>query len=424
MAENWARDAAIYERILAQMGDGVVTVDLDGRIITFNPAAGALLDVAGEEAIGRSYGELMIADPRFDALNELVLKAIYESEVTHSAEIELGEAAGARNLVAGTTFLRGRGGERIGVIVVLRDVTAERQRQRLTQLFGAYLDPRVVERVVSREAELDDGARQQMTVSFVDLEGFSGLGERLDPSQLVRFLSVFLTLMARPIGESGGVTDKYIGDAVMAFWGPPFTEPEAHAPGACTAALGQRARLPELVSGAARELGPEIALPALNIRCGIATGEMIAGNVGPREARRYTVVGDTVNLASRLESANKELGTRILVSSRTRELAQASHEFRALDAIRVRGRERPEPVYELLAEAGSLEAAQARLRDRFEAALEAYADRDWRTALDGFLACRELSPEDGPSRVMAARARQLLERAPPESWDGTWPPPE
>jgi PAS domain S-box-containing protein len=422
MAESWARDAAIFERILAQMGDGVITVDLDGRILAFNPAAGALLDIAAEEAVGRLYGELMIADPRLDALNELVLKAIYEAEVTHSAEIELGEGTGARNLVAGTTFLRGRGGERIGVIVVLRDVTAERQRQRLTQLFGAYLDPRVVERVVRREAELDEGARQEMTVSFVDLEGFSGLGERLDPAHLVRFLSIFLTLMARPIGASGGVTDKYIGDAVMAFWGPPFTEPEAHAPGACAAALGQRARLPELLERVGRELGPDIPLPALNIRCGIATGEMIAGNVGPREARRYTVVGDTVNLASRLESANKELGTRILVSSRTRELAAASHEFRALDPIRVRGRARPEPVFELLAPAGRLEAARARMRDRFEGALEAYADRDWQTALDGFRACRELCAEDGPSRVMAARAMQLLERAPPESWDGTWPP--
>jgi adenylate cyclase len=356
------REAAIYENILVNMADGVISLDLEGKIMTFNPAAGRMLALAPDEVTGRTYAEIFFEDAGYDGLNELVLKAIYEAATTHSEEIEVRLADDdARNLLVSTTFLRagfGHTGERLGVIVVISDVTEQRKRKKVKRLFGEYLDPRIVDGILNGEFETG-GIRQTMTVSFCDLENFTALGEALDAEALIEFVNVFLAVMLPPIGRHGGVTDKYIGDAIMAFWGPPFTRSGDPAVEACHAALEQRGSLGEFRRQVRDELGLPIDVERLEMRCGIATGEVVAGSIGPRQSRNYTVIGDRVNLASRLENANKMLGSRILVCEETQRRAIGDFEFRELDTIQVRGRARHERVFELVAPAGAAAGADS-----------------------------------------------------------------
>ena len=187
-------------------------------------------------------------------------------------------------------------------------VSELRHKEEIKRTFGQYIDPRVLEQVILQPGAEADG-RRVMTVSFSDLEGYTGIGEHLTASGLVNLLNRHFTLQSEAVQQQKGIIDKFIGDAVLAFWGPPFTTPEEHPLLACRAALGQlealetlRADLPELT-------GLRKHLPQVNLRIGISTGEVVVGNIGSESARSYTVIGDTVNLGQRLENANKIYGT-------------------------------------------------------------------------------------------------------------------
>src|SRR5689334_9640115 len=174
-------DPEIHARILADMRDGVVTLDLRGRITSLNPAAGELLGIAPAEALGRTYAELFLAEEAFEPLSELVLEAIYEPAVTHSGEIALALPGGSRALLVRTTLLRGAHEGARGVIVVLSDVSEQRKRRKIKRLFGAYLDPRIVARLLEGADRLDHASRETATIAFLDLQGFTGLAELLTP---------------------------------------------------------------------------------------------------------------------------------------------------------------------------------------------------------------------------------------------------
>lgn len=348
-------DATIYENILVNMADGVISLDLEGRIITFNAAAGQILDMVPGAVIGRLYAEIFFAEQQMDDFNELVLKAIYESETTHSAEVEVAIAGKPRHLVMSTTFLRSNPenvASRQGVIVVFSDMTERWQRKRVEQLFGAYLDPRIVERLIREGDATSKGHRQEMTILFCDLRGFTRISEKLSAEQLIEFANAFFSIMTEPVMQHGGVTDKFIGDSIMAFWGPPFTDAGGHAALGCRAALDQRALLTRLRERIADEIGPVIPPEEIDLFCGIATGVVVAGSVGPPQSQSFTVIGNAVNLAARLETASKSLGTPILVSETTSRHANREFELREMAPIEVRGRSQPERVFELLGARG------------------------------------------------------------------------
>jgi len=346
-----ARDASLYENILVNMADGVICLDLEGRIITFNAAAGQILGMVPETVVGRLYAEIFFSTQQLDDFNELVLKAIYEAETTHSAAIAIAIDGKPRHLVMSTTFLKagpGIAASRQGVIVVFSDVTERWQRERVERLFGAYLDPRIVERLISEGEAAGRGNRQEMTILFCDLRGFTKISEKLSAEQLIEFANAFFSVMTEPVNRHGGVTDKFIGDSIMAFWGPPFTDADAHAALACRVALEQRALLERLRARVTDEIGALIAPDEIDLRCGIATGEVVAGSVGPPRSQSYTVIGNAVNLAARLEAASKTLGTPILISETTGRATGAAFDMRELEPIEVRGRSKPERVFELV----------------------------------------------------------------------------
>ena len=296
-----------------------------------------------------------------------------------------------------------------------------RSKEQMKQTFGKYIDPRILEHVLAQPgAEVVAGGRHQMTVLFADLVGFTSLSERLTPSLMVMLLNRHFGLQALAVQEHHGVVDKFVGDSVMAFWGPPFVKPEEHAVLACHAAQAQLAALDTL----RREL-PEITglrrdTPAIELRIGICTGEVVVGNIGSENTRSYTVIGDTVNLTSRLESANRVYGTHILIGESTAQAIGPQFEMREIDTISVKGKTETTRVFELLSAAGQLSEESVRLRERYEQARRAYLAQEWDLAEATFRECLQLRPDDGPSHVFLQRIQTLRRKPPGKDWNGVW----
>ncbi|MDA8127203.1 MAG: HAMP domain-containing protein [Betaproteobacteria bacterium] len=295
-----------------------------------------------------------------------------------------------------------------------------REKERIRATFGQYVDPRIVKNLLENRIPADHGERQVMTVFFSDLQDFTRLCEGLTPDAAVRFLNRYFSLMSDVIRGQQGIVDKYIGDSVMAFWGPPFTDPADHARLGCIAALEQQARVEDFRARLPEIFGTRQGLPAVNARMGIASGEVTVGNIGSETSRGYTVIGDTVNLASRLEQANKFYGTHILVSEATRTLAGDTLVFREIDSLRVVGKLEPVRVFELLGVAADMGDSDRQRVRTFEAGLAHYRAQDWDAAEAAFHECLAVAPADRPSQVMLARIGAFRQTPPEAGWDGVW----
>ncbi|WP_296752511.1 adenylate/guanylate cyclase domain-containing protein [Thiobacillus sp.] len=298
-------------------------------------------------------------------------------------------------------------------------VVGLREKERIRDTFGQYVDPRIVKSLLENRIGADKGERQVMTVFFSDLQNFTRLCEGLTPDAAVRFLNRYFSLMSEVIRTRQGIVDKYIGDSVMAFWGPPFTDAADHATLCCLAALEQMARMDAFRIWLPEMFGVVHGLPVVDVRMGIASGEVTVGNIGSETSRGYTVIGDTVNLASRLEQANKFYGTRILVSEATRNLA-GTLAFREIDSLRVAGKLETVRVYELLGLAAELSDADRQRVQAYEAGLARYRAQDWDAAEAAFRECLATEPKDQPSQVILERIAAFRQAPPEAGWDGVW----
>jgi class 3 adenylate cyclase len=296
-----------------------------------------------------------------------------------------------------------------------------RSKEQMKQTFGKYIDPRILEHVLAQPgAETVAGDRRDMTVLFADLVGFTSLSERLTPLLMVRLLNRHFELQAIAVQEHHGVVDKFVGDSVMAFWGPPFAKPEEHPVLASYAAQAQLAALDTL----RREL-PDITglrrdLPAVDLCIGVCTGEVVVGNIGSDNTRSYTVIGDTVNLTARLERANRIYGTQILVGETTAQAIGSQFEIREIDTISVKGKTETTRIFELMSAAGQLSEELARLRERYQQAWKTYLAQDWDLAEATFRECLQIRPNDGPSRVFLERIQVFRRNPPGKNWNGVW----
>ena len=296
-----------------------------------------------------------------------------------------------------------------------------RAKARVRETFGKYLDPRIVEDLIQRPELLSSkGERRVMTVSFTDMMGFTSLTEGVTPVALVNVVNRYLSTMSEPIRRSGGIIDKYVGDAIMAFWGPPFTGADEQARLACEAGLGQVELLPSFRQSLPEVLGIKRHVPHVDMRIGIASGDVVIGNIGSDVSMSYTVMGDAVNLASRLENVNKVYGTHLLVNAMTRDMAKDYYEFREVDLILVVGKEEPEQVFEVLGRRGEVAQSKLDLAERFALGLAAYRRQAWTEAVTAFRSVLELAPEDGPARVFVDRIPLLSAQSLPANWDGVW----
>jgi class 3 adenylate cyclase len=296
-----------------------------------------------------------------------------------------------------------------------------RTKHQIREMFGKYVDPRIVAGLIDRP-ELTDpkGARREMTILFCDMQGFTSFSEGMTPVGLVNVMNRYLTVLSDPVRRNSGIIDKYIGDAVMAFWGPPFAAAEEQARLACISAIEQLAALPAFQAELPDLTGVRRGFPQIRIRVGIATGDVVVGNIGSEQTRNYTVIGDTVNVASRFEGANKAYGTHVLIGERTRELAGDAVEVREIDSVLVVGKSEPERVFELLGRKGEVPIDGLELRDTFVAALADYREQRWDKAAKGFRDCLSIRSDDPPTQIFLDRIAQFRAAPPGDAWNGVW----
>lgn len=291
-----------------------------------------------------------------------------------------------------------------------------REKRRIRGMFQQYVPEAVVRELIHRPELLGLGGEERVaTVMFSDVRGFSRVAEGLPPAQLVTLLNEYLTAMTDVVVEAGGVIDKYLGDSLMAEFGVPVPT-EDHAVRACRAALRMRDELRRLRRGWVAR-----GMPALHARIGINTGRVLVGNLGSFRMMDYTCMGDHVNLASRIEGANKEYGTEIMVTEFTWRAAEAHFIGREIDRVRVVGREEPVAVYELVAtkEVG-VDEVTGPLLAGFAHALALSRAREYEAALEAFEALAETYPNDGPTAVYVQRSRRHVVLPPPADWDGVY----
>jgi len=315
-------------------------------------------------------------------------------------------------------------GDEIGQLATAfnRMVVQLRDNLRVRETFGKFVDPRVVEGLMNQATlTAAEGQRRVLTVLFCDLKGFTSLSEGMTPQGLVKVMNRYLSIMSEPIRTNRGIIDKYIGDGIMAYWGPPFVTEADHARLACLAAVEMIERIASLRNEIPELLGVRgTPMETCDLRIGVATGEALVGSIGSDLMMSYTVMGDVVNLASRLEGANKAYGTRNLVSDRTIAAAGAAMEVREIDRIVVQGQTHSEVIFEILGRKGELTPQQLTSRDNYLEGLAAYRERRWDDALRSLNAVLEVVPGDGPSMALLARVESLKASPPPQDWDGAW----
>lgn len=301
-------------------------------------------------------------------------------------------------------------------VVTARFYIAEMgQKAQIRDAFGQYLSPKVVADLVKDPEKLAlGGEEREMTAFFSDIAKFSSFSEKMTPTELVNVLNDYLTAMCHIIVTSEGTIDKFEGDAIIAFWGAPAIQPD-HARRTCEAALDMRNQLAPL-----GELWQAKNYPAISVRMGINSGPMVVGNMGSAQRMDYTIMGDAVNLASRLEGANKAYGSGIMISGNTYDATKEHVDVRILDTIRVVGKSEPVTVYELLERKGQTSGLMADLVHQYEKAHELYQAHDYAAAAAAFKLCTSIDAEDGPSRTFLARCQAYAQTPPPADWDGVF----
>lgn len=294
-------------------------------------------------------------------------------------------------------------------------LTERKQKEFVKSIFSHYVSPAIVNELLSDPERLRlGGEKKELTVMFSDIAGFTSISEGIPPEELVELLNEYLDAMTNIIIKNKGTLDKYEGDAIMAFWGAPITLPD-HALHACASAIQMQRTLEHL----RRDYSPGRKRLQMHMRIGINTGEMIVGNMGGKERFDYTVIGDSVNLAARLETTNKQYGTGIIISEFTYNHVKDLVIVRELDTIVAKGKTRITRIFELvgLRDDGIPREVQVKV-DLYNKGIALYRERAWDKAIDHFRQLVLQYPDDTPSRIYLDRARMYREPPPPDDWDG------
>jgi len=306
-------------------------------------------------------------------------------------------------------------------------VQKEKEKEFVEGAFGHYLDPQVIANIVDNPELLGQlgGDARVMTAFFSDVASFSSISEHLTPVELVETINEYLTEMCEIIANHNGTIDKFEGDAIVAFWGAPIVQ-EDHAESAVQAAIDMQLEMIELRKkweneGTMLELREKWAADGrgtfFGVRIGINTGEMVVGNMGSKSRIDYTMLGDAVNLAARLEGAGKAYHVTTMISESTYQINRAFIEARELDSIRVVGKEEPIRVYEVVGRKGEVDPQKLQVLDLFKKGLDKYRERQWEVAIGFFEQGLELDPSEGPCGIYIERCRNFMENPPPEDWD-------
>lgn len=291
-----------------------------------------------------------------------------------------------------------------------------RNKRQMASLFGQYIVPELVEKMSEDpEKYTMEGQSRELTVLFSDVRSFTSISESMDPKELTRFMNEFLTTLSEVIrSQYLGTIDKYMGDCVMAFWGAPFYDPD-HAKNAVLAAMAMQQAI--------RELGPKLkqkGWPEIHIGVGVNTGRMTVGDMGSQIRKAYTVMGDSVNLASRLEGVTKQYGVGILVGETTREATVNDIVYREIDKVRVKGKEEPVSIFEPMGPVETVDQKVINEIHLYHQALKLYRQQNWDWCEMQWLSLKQRNPNDKLCDVFLARLQHFRKNPPPEDWDGVY----
>jgi adenylate cyclase len=299
-------------------------------------------------------------------------------------------------------------------LTIYRYLTEERERKKIRGAFSHYVSSSVVNEVLKNPDKLKlGGDMKELTVLFSDIRGFTTISEGLSPEEVHRLINEYLTAMTNIVFKNVGTLDKYMGDAVMAIYGAPVDQPD-HAQKACDTALEMMQELKVLNAKWVQE-----GKPLLDIRIGINTGMMMVGNMGSEQRFEYTVLGDAVNLGSRLEGANKSYLTHILISEFTYDKVKDEFLCMEIDRVRVKGKTRPVKIYQLLGRKDA-SASQVETIRYFHQGLQFYREQKWDRAMEAFKTVRSMDKGLYAARLYMERITGLKSNPPPPDWDGSF----
>ncbi len=400
------------ESILQSLSNGVLSFDEDCCIATLNAAARRILEI-DDSHIGSMMSTFVESDGRW--LSDMIGTAVWSGVGDQALDNTLTLTSGRTLTVnASATPLKDLENRPIGGLLVLEDISSEK---RVRATMSRYMSKAVVDRMMEEGSDTLGGTAQVVTVLFSDIRNFTGMSEVIGPRDTVALLNEYFAEMVEVVDRSGGILDKYIGDAIMAVFGAPFST-DHDAANAVDASERMIAALASL-NGRRAERG----LQPIRSGIGLNTGECIAGNIGSERRMDYTVIGDAVNLASRLEGTTKLYGADFLITAFTYEALDPARQarFREIDLIRVKGRERPISIYEGF---GSILDAQPagmlECLDLEAQAIAAYRERNWVRAQALFSAALHAQPSRALSRVYLERVRMYADHDPGEQWDRVW----
>lgn len=399
------------ESMLESMSNGIISLDANRKIVKCNGAALRILQEQAKNIIGVSAIEY------FSSSNFWVLDSIERVMQAESVDLVVDSNLLLRNgysvsVNLTTVPLLSVHDEWIGLLLVLEDITREK---RLKGTMSRYMAKEIVDKLLEHGETVLGGITQEATIMFSDIRGFTTMSERLTPQATVSMLNDYFSVMVDIIFDYGGVLDKYIGDALLAVFGAPFStgdDPDR----AVKTAIDMLSALNQFNQQRAKD-GKE----SINIGIGISTDTILAGNIGSLKRMDYTVIGDGVNLASRLEGANKVYGTRILVSEFTYQKLMGEYVSREIDLIRVKGRKKPIAIYHILghdeqASCSNLAEAMA----IFQEGLAAYRQQHWQQGIAHFQEILDFNPGDSVSRHYLERCQHFSQNPPDENWDTVW----
>jgi len=399
------------EGILRSTTDGIITLDADDRILTANEAALRILKVARTDVIGRPVDTVFTGANAWVVQNLEKVKQSNRREIAIQMELRLGEKDIASVNLAVNPLIDVNE-EHIGSMLVLEDITSEK---RIRSTMARYMSAEVAEQLLAAGETVLGGKDQKVSVLFSDVRNFTAMSEALGARETVSMLNAYFERMVDVIFSHRGVLDKFIGDAVMALFGVPFNG-EHDADDAVRVANTMFVALRELNEVRRRE-----GKAPLDIGVGISTGIVVVGNIGSTRRMEYTAIGDSVNLASRLESATKFYGSKVLLSEFTRRELTHKTLLREIDLLRVQGRQEPLAIYEAMDHLTETTFPNlSTVVERYADGIRHYRAREFKDALSCFKEALTLNPNDHPSRLYIERSEHFIAIPPPPDWDGVW----
>jgi adenylate cyclase len=398
------------ESILQSMSSGVITLDEDGKIVTCNVAGQRMMWVALTDILGR------YADEFFTGENAWLPDKIRRVEETQSVDLSMDtgmEFEGKRLSVNVTVLpLISTGHKKLGTMIMIEDISGEK---RMKSTMARYMDPSIADQLLAGSDDILGGQNTMATVLFTDVRGFTTLTEELGPQGTVALMNEYFTIMVECIQQQGGMLDKFIGDAIMAIFGLPITRNDDE-DRAVRAAISM---LTELATWNVERLAH--GKKPVDMGIGLATDTVVSGSIGSPKRMDYTVIGDGVNVAARLESACKQYAARILISEYTYQKLRGTYRIREIDRVVVKGKTEPVGVYEVLDYHTDVTFPHLmEVVGYFNDGLRQYRKGNWDVAIHAFQEALSRHPGDKLSQIYIERCYYLKDHAPGDDWDSVW----